>query len=84
MLITHFGNYIDIVAAWGVVTWRMLKNGVHVNPYGAILDQLGRREEPREIAPINFNGGDTLTIVVTNAHTAAVQCGIAIKFEVMG
>ena len=83
MLVTHFGNYIDIVAAWGLVTWRILKNGVGVSPYGAILDQLGRSEEPRPIAPIKFNGGDVLTIPVTNGHGAAVQCGVAIKLEVM-
>ena len=81
-VLKKFGNYIDTVAAWGDIVWSILKNGIPVFPYDAILDQIGQGYLPREISPIVFNGGDTLIVRVTNNHIANVQIGIALSGEI--
>jgi len=35
-----FANYINEFDAWGFITWIFKKNGVLVDPYGAIQDQV--------------------------------------------
>lgn len=81
LVLTHFGNYLDVVGAWGVVTWRILKNGIGVPNYDAILDPLGTSMEPRKIRRIAFRGGDELTINVESTHVANINAGVAIKYE---
>ncbi|MBA7497077.1 hypothetical protein ES702_07686 [subsurface metagenome] len=85
MLLTHLSNYLNLNGHWTHVIWRVLRNGVQVEPYGAITDQLGLSEQPRKIRNIKFNGGDTLTIVAiddgTIAQPPALAVGIALKFE---
>ena len=76
-----FGNYIDLVAAWGAITWSIMRNGIADSRYGAILDQLGTSYQPQEIYMDDFHGGDTITIRVTNAHIANVDIGIRIVGE---
>ncbi|MBA7496234.1 hypothetical protein ES702_06833 [subsurface metagenome] len=84
MKLTHFGNYMDTVAAWGLVTWMIKRNGIGVYPYHGILDQIGSGIEPRLIEPLIFNGGDLLTIDVYNAYAGTVGIGISVKHEFLG
>ena len=82
--ILKFGNYINIRDAWGSIIWRILNNGVGVHPYDVIKDQLGYGAEPREIICSEFQGGDVLTINVTNNYVDTVAIGIALQYEVIG
>lgn len=88
MILTHLSNYLNLATHWLHVTWRVLRNGVQVEPYGAITDQLGLSEQPRKIRPVKFNGGDTMTIIATDdavvAQPPVLAVGIALKFEVTG
>lgn len=88
MILTHLSNYLNLNTHWTHVTWRVLRNGAQVEPYGAITDQLGLSEQPRQIRPVKFNGADTLTIIATDdavvGQPPVLAVGIALKFEVMG
>ena len=81
--VTHFSNYIDVVAEWGDIVWRLTRNGVGIYPYDQILDQIGIASDPREIEPIIIRGGDEFTIYCDNNDVAVnVVCGIALRYEV--
>ncbi|MBA7607287.1 hypothetical protein ES703_14446 [subsurface metagenome] len=88
MILTHFSNYLNLNTHWTHVTWRILRNGQQVEPYGAITDQLGLSEQPRKIRNIEFNGADLLTILATDdgevEQPPVLAVGIAIKFELIG
>jgi hypothetical protein len=82
--ILKFGNYINVRDAWGSITWRILNNGIGVHPYDVIKDQLGYGAEPREIICPEFQGGDVLSINVTNDYADEVGIGIALQYELIG
>ena len=85
MRLTHFSNYLSLPGHWGNVMWSIQRNGIGVAPYNAIFDQIGISSLPREIAPINYQGGDVLTVIAVDdgviAQPPALDTGIAIKFE---
>jgi len=80
---THFGNYLKTIAAWGEVTWRILQNGVGLYPYEEILDQIGMIDDPRIITPFSIPGGDEIKITITNDHIAAVVAGVALRYDII-
>jgi len=87
MTLTHFANYLNLPGHWHHVTWTILKNGIGVPPYDALLDQIGYSAQPRLIKRINFNGADELRIIATDDNSIAqppiLATGIAIKYEVI-
>ena len=82
--VTHFANYMA-TADWGLVAWRIKKNGIPIAPYDYILDMIGIATEPRIIEPIHGRGGDLIEIEATTLAGAVDpnDIGIAAKYEVM-
>lgn len=85
MIITHFSNYMNLAGHWGAVTWVISRNGVPVNNYEAIQDQIGLQSRPRKIERLLFQGGDRCLITATDDNTIAqppvLNTGIAIRYE---
>lgn len=86
LILTHFSNYLNLTLThWGHVTWSLLRNGIGVRPYNAVLDELGLSSLPRETMKVEFNGGDVLTVIATDDNVVAqpplLRVGIAIKFD---
>jgi len=83
LTITHFGNYINQAPHWGHVTWRVLQNGIICLP--PILDNLGLSSLPEATKKVELNGGDVLSVTVTDDNVLAqppvLSAGMRIKFE---
>lgn len=78
--ITHFMNYVGNAAAWGNITWRLLKNGVPVWPLDNILDQMGEIPDPYEISEdVIIEGGNRVSLIAVNAAGVAYDVGAGIK-----
>ncbi|GAH74689.1 unnamed protein product [marine sediment metagenome] len=80
---TKFANYTNVPAAVGVLMWSIQRNGIPVSKgnYGALYDIIGQSFKPEEIKIPNFTGSDVLTIVVTNGHTANLDMGVRVVFD---
>lgn len=81
--VTHFGNYLATIAAWGDITWRILQNGVGLYPYDEILDQIGMIDDPRAISPFSIPGGDNIQITIHNGSAAIVGAGVALRYDII-
>ena len=85
LTLTDFANYLDLVTHWGHVTWRVLRNGIPVKPYEAVLDNLGLSYQPAQTQRVEFNGGDVLTVIATDDAVVGqppnLSVGARIKFE---
>jgi len=81
-VLTHFANYLNILTAWGSITWMIKINGVGVYPYDTLKDQYGYAAEPRPIAPVEVNGGDLFTIEAKNDFSATVGIGVAFRYHI--
>ena len=85
MILTYFSNYLNLAGHWGDVTWVIYRNGVPVNNYEAITDQLGLQSRPRKIERLVFYGGDQIRIDATDAGVIAqppvLAVGIAGRYE---
>ena len=81
--VTHFGNYLATVAAWGDITWRILQNGVGLYPYDEIIDQIGMIDDPRVITPFSIPGGDNIQITIHNGSAAIVGAGVALRYDIL-
>ena len=79
-----FSNYTDTPASLGAISWSIRRNGIGVNPYDNILDIIGQSYQPEQIKISKLNGGDQLSVVVTNGHIANVQMGIRVVFDLEG
>jgi len=81
MLLTHFSNYME-TGDWGEVTWRILRNGVPIPQYEAILDEIGISSFPRLVKPLLFKGGDYCQIqIAMSGVSVANNVGIAVRYE---
>ena len=80
-----FGQIISDFTAVGSVIWRILKNGIPVYPYENILEIIGTAQQPIEIENIEFQGGDTLAVLIENWYnnTPTLGLGVRIIFEVI-
>ena len=85
MVLTHFSNYLSLAGHWTHVMWSIRKNGVGINPYNTLTDEIGVQTEPRKIRRLEFQGGDVLIINATDDNTIGqppnLRTGIAIKYE---
>ena len=85
MILTFFSNYLNLAGHWGAVTWVISRNGVPINNYEAIQDQIGLQSRPRKIQRLVFHGGDRCLITATDDNTIAqppvLETGIAIRYE---
>lgn len=79
--ITHFSNYMNTLAAWGLVTWSFRRNGVGIYPFDSLKDEYGIAAEPRPIAPIEIIGGDKFEIVIINTFPAGVTVGVGFRYK---
>ncbi len=82
LTLKKFGNYTDTVGAWGTITWMIWKNGIGYYPYDTVMDQVGMSQEPRDIEPIEFEGGDLLQIYAQNLSGGNIDMGISLSYEV--
>ena len=82
IVVTHFSNYM-LIADWGLVEWRIRKNGIPYPPYETILDQIGISTRPRETEPVVLSGGDLLQVDATLLAGAVDpnDVGIALRYE---
>ena len=68
LLITHFANELSDIAAWTFFTWNMYIDGVPVQAYFGVVDQLGQTNLMRKVGvDILVNAGQTLTVDVVSA-----------------
>ena len=82
IVVTHFSNYM-LTADWGLVEWRIRKNGIPYPPYETILDQIGISTLPRMTEPVVLSGGDLLQVDATLLAGAVDpnDIGIALRYE---
>ena len=81
-VIKRFGNEIDNAAAWGSVAWYICKNGLSMSDN--IYDQVGLITDPKEIEPIEFEGGTCLQIKTWNGYGSTVKIGFSAYIELWG
>lgn len=80
LLVTHFANPINNVAALGNLTWKVLRNGIATSPLDAVLDQYGDISDPYELSePIEFFSGSTVSVVVVNSSGVAYDAGVLLR-----
>jgi hypothetical protein len=65
---TTNGNYID--GAGGLV-WMILQNGVPVENFEAIVNQLGTVQAPSEVSNLEIRAQDLIQLVVQNVNLPA-------------
>ncbi|MBE3088085.1 MAG: hypothetical protein IMZ71_03090 [Chloroflexi bacterium] len=76
-----FGNYLSVVANFGLLRWDFFKNGIPVYPYFAIRTQMGYAAQTRPIEPIVIEGGCLLEIRVTQESGVACVAGVSLDWE---
>lgn len=75
---THFGNYANVVGAFGNLFWEIVCDGI-VTRQGRIYDQIGLQYQPRELGEeaVAYN---TFEVYVSNTSlTTAYTGGATIK-----
>ena len=78
-----FGNYIDIVAAWSLVSWSFLHNGRPIpQPFDLIRDQIGYAAQRQPVQELELSSG-VLAINGTNGAAVAVAMGISLGYELI-
>jgi len=78
-----FGQLISDFSAVGSVIWQIQRNGNPVYPYENIKEIIGNAYQPIDTQNIEFQGGDLLSVVITNNYTTSLNVGIRIVFEVI-
>jgi len=81
LYVTNFGNIINVFEAWGFITWIFKRNGIPIDPYHDIKDQIAFGAPLRTLAGVDISGADLFTIDIKNAYIDPVKCGIALKYE---
>jgi len=81
-ILKKFGNDIDNAGAWGSVVWYIYKNNLLVSEN--IYDQVGLIIDPKEIEPIEFEGGTYLQIITWNEYASTVKVGFSAYIELWG
>ncbi len=79
--LTHFGNYVGDISAWGYIQWDILQNSGLDPQLSGIKDQIGVQYLPRELGyqPV-YAGGTKLEIKLSNSHaTNAYSVGVTLK-----
>ena len=79
-----FGNYCGTVAAWGVIYWEILINGVPVTYVGGtprIMDQVGYAAQRQSTSELEISGGSLVQITGSNPTAAIVQMGFSMELE---
>lgn len=79
-----FGNYCDVVAAWGVIYWEIVVNGVAVTYVGGtprIMDQVGYAAQRQATSELEFSGGSVVQIVGSNPTAGNVNMGVSLELE---
>lgn len=81
MRLLELGNYISVVAAWGLITWHLNCNGIPCAPYGAFLDQIGYGAQREDTENLEFGGASRIEVTADNAHAAIVAVGVSMAYE---
>lgn len=80
--LTHFGNYVGAISAWGNITWNMYINGAPIPRFNGIKDQIGTQIELRQIGEeIIVPGCSVLLIEAINNGSIAFDVGASLKGE---
>jgi len=85
LVVKSFGNDLSIVAAWTLVHWQFLKNGIPFDPLDDIYDQMGYAAQRQAIQNLRWNGGDRFQLRgIANAGTPAGTVVLAsIEYEII-
>jgi hypothetical protein len=70
--IKSFGNYLDVVAAWGFCYWEIMCNGVAIEFMGGT---------PRIMDQVGFSGGSRVVVAGTNPTAGIVNMGFSMELE---
>ena len=81
-ILKKFGNEIDNAGAWGSIGWYIRKNILAI--CDDIWDQVGLITDPKEIEPIEFEGGTYLQIKARNEYGSSVKIGFSAYIELWG
>ena len=83
-VIKSFGNDLSNVAAWGLVHWRFLENGMPIFPMDDIFDQMGFAAQRQPTQPIIIRGGARFQLRgIANAGVpAGTNVLISIEFDI--
>lgn len=82
----EFGNYMDVVAAWGVNYFVFTQNMVPFNFAGGIpniMDQVGYAAQRQRFDPLLFTGGNLLQCWGIEATGGNVDMGISVGFNLI-
>lgn len=78
--LTHFGNYTETRAAWGMIFWDFIVNGLIYYPGDHIMDQIGYGQHRQNIDGIELPGGSSLIIRASNPTIADCKMGISLDY----
>jgi hypothetical protein len=82
--IKSFGNYLDVVAAWGFCYWEIMCNGVAIEFMGGtprIMDQVGFAAQRQTSTEVEFSGGSRVVVAGTNPTAGIVNMGFSMELE---
>ena len=77
----RIGNYLGVVAAWGVCYWRIEINGVRVPENGLIFDQIGYAAQRELLSPIVAYPGDQIVMFAVNPTAGIVPMGLSLGWD---
>ncbi len=83
LVFRKFGNDLSDVAGWGNVSFSIQKNGIGIDPYDNIKDQIGYLSMPKDISAIKLNPFDILEIKITNNYSATLKAGIVFQYDLL-
>jgi hypothetical protein len=83
LVFRKFGNDLSDVAGWGNVSFSIQKNGIGIDPYDNIKDQIGYLSMPKDISAIKINPFDILEIKITNNYSATLKAGIVFQYDLL-
>ena len=80
LVITHFANMVNDVAALGNLTWQVKVNGSPRPPLDSVLDQYGDISQPYVLAErIYVPASSIISVDVVNSDTSAYDAGVLLK-----
>jgi len=83
LVFRKFGNDLSDVSGWGNVSFSIQKNGVGLDPYDNIKDQIGYLSMPKDISAIKINPFDIIEIKITNNYSATLKAGIVFQYDLL-
>lgn len=80
LVLKSFGNDLSNVAAWTLVHWRFLKNGIPQYPMDDIFDQMGFAAQRQPVQNLRWTGGSRF--IVRGIADAGTPAGTAVLISI--